>query len=105
MTDTVWDIARCGYDVEPGPGNSVKVTYMEWKATLTEGEFTATLYGTTPDDQNRVYALPALKNVPEHVIVGWAQDALGPDEVANIEAKLAANVAEQTVPTSGGINY
>ncbi len=46
-------------DVEESQGQ-VKVTTLHWRATLTEGEFVASSYGTTPDDGNRVYTKPAL---------------------------------------------
>jgi len=91
-------------DVEDNP-SQCKVTTLHWLATLTEGEFTASSYGTTPDDQNRVYTKPSLENVPESVVIGWIQQALGDEEVARIEQALADNIAEQQNPTSGTVAY
>ena len=91
-------------DVEDNP-SQCKVTTLHWRATLVDGDFTASSYGTTPDDQNRVYTKPALENVPESVVIGWIQQALGDEEVARIEQALADNIAEQQNPTSGTVAY
>ena len=99
-----WTIARCDYDIDPEQNGAAKVTQLHWRATLVEGEFAASSYGSTPDDQNRVYPIPALEAVPESVIVGWAQDALVAEEVARIEAALLADITEQKTPTSGGFS-
>lgn len=80
-----------------------KVTTLHWRATLVDGEFTASSYGTTPDDQNRVYTKPALESVPESVVIGWIQQALGDEEVARIEQALADDIAEQAAPTGGTV--
>ena len=99
-----WTIERCNYDYDANPGGQVLVTYLHWTATLVDGANSASRYGATPDDQNRVYAEAALLNVPESVIVGWAQAALGVDAVAEIEAGLLADIAEQVTPTTGSFN-
>jgi hypothetical protein len=101
----IWKVSRTDYDIDPDGSGQVKVTNLHWRATLIEGEFTASSYGSAGDDQNRVYPLPALENVPESVVVGWVQDALGEEEVARIEQSMVDNIAEQKTPTSGGITY
>lgn len=96
-----WEVKRCLYSNEPS--NKVKVTELHWTATLVDGEFTASRYGSAGDQSNRVYTKAALSNVPEHVMVGWVQQALGPDEVDAIEAGLLADIEEQRNPTQGSI--
>jgi hypothetical protein len=100
-----WTIARTDYVIDPEVNGQVKVTTLHWRTTLVDGEFSAGSYGATPDEGNRVYALPALEAVPESVVVGWAQAALGAEEVAAIEERLLAQIVEQKNPTSGGITY
>ena len=89
-------------DVEESTGQ-VKVTTLHWRCTETDAEFTASSYGTTPDDQNRVYTKPALENVPESVVIGWIQQALGDEEVARIEQALLDDIEQQKNPTSGTV--
>ena len=89
-------------DVEESQGQ-VKVTILHWRCTEGAGEFTASSYGTTPDDQNRVYTKPALESVPESVVIGWIQQALGDEEVARIEQALLDDIEQQKNPTSGTV--
>ena len=104
MASPIWKAPAVNWqDVEDGSGQ-VKVTTLHWRATLEADGFTATSYGTTPDDQNRVYTKPALEAVPESVVIGWIKQALGDEEVARIEQALLDNIAEQKNPTSGTVN-
>jgi hypothetical protein len=104
MALPVWTVSYCGWSNEGQSQGQVKVTVLHWRATLDEGEFHAEQYGSTPDDQNRIYTLAGLEAVPEAVMVGWAQQALGQEEVDRIEAALAADIAEQQNPTTGGVS-
>ena len=99
-----WKVGYCEYTSKDQQNGQVLVTTLHWTASLTDGEYTASSYGTTPDDSNRVYALPALQAVPEHVILGWAQDALGQEEVDRIEQALADDIELQKNPVDGGFN-
>jgi hypothetical protein len=107
----IWTVSQTDYDIESTTGQGqVKVTGLNWTATLEDGDITVSAHGNTDEtDTNRTYALPALQAVPESVVVGWAQDALGEDEVASIEATLVARIDEQVDavanPTSGIITY
>jgi hypothetical protein len=100
-----WTISRTDYAIDPDANGQVKVTTLHWRTTLVDGPYTASSYGSTGSDEERVYALPALEAVPEAVVVGWAQAALGEEQVAAIEAGLEAQIAEQKTPTTGGITY
>jgi len=98
-----WKCGFCEYTMEGQSQGQVKVTTLHYNVSLVEGEFSASSYGTTGDEATRVYTLPALQAVPESVMVGWVQAALGQERVDEIEAALAANIAEQKTPTHGGV--
>ena len=104
MSEPIWKAPAVDWQDTEGNPNQAKVTTLHWRCSLTEGEFSASSYGTTPDDQNRVYTKPALENVPESVIIGWIQQALGDEEVARIEQSLVDSIAFQKTPTSGTVN-
>jgi len=102
MADPVWTTSYCQYDDEGG--GQVLVDTLHWSVALEDSGFEASEHGTVNTaDQNRVFALPALQNVPESVMTGWVQQALGTEEVDAIEARLVANIEEQKNPTSGGL--
>jgi hypothetical protein len=111
MADVIWkaaavDWAEDGASTMPTAAASaqVKVTTLHYRASLTDGTYTASNYGTTPDDQNRVYTLPALENVPESVVIGWIKQALGDEEVQRIEQGLVDSIESQKNPTTGTVN-
>ena len=102
--EPVWKAPAVDWtDVEQGSGE-VKVTTLHYRASLTDGSYTASTYGTTPDDGSRVYTKPALESVPESVVIGWIKQALGAEAVTEIEAQLAVNLEQLKNPTSGTVN-
>ena len=102
MASPIWSAPAVDWVDDEQPGQ-VKVTTLLWRATLADAEFSASSYGTTPDDGNRVYTKPALEAVPESVVIGWIHQALGDEEVARIEQALVDDIAQQKNPTSGTV--
>ena len=71
------------------------VVVAHWTATKTDGELTATTYGTksfTPDPESEGFT--AFEDLTEELIVGWFSD----EEVAQIEQILDADLAAQKAP-------
>ena len=105
MAEAIWKTGYCEYDIEEGGTGQVKVTTLHWLCSKTEGLNAASSYGTIDaSEQSRVYTLPALQNVPESVMTGWVQQALGAEEVARIETDLDNQLIEQATPTHGGLS-
>lgn len=103
MASPIWSSPAVDYE-KIATGGDVLVTTLHWRAVLEADGFTASSYGTTPDDQDRIYTLPALEAVPESVVIGWIQQALGAEEVARIEQALLDDIAEQKNPTTGTVS-
>ena len=96
-----WKTSYCTYDVKTQ--SQVKATVLNYNVSKTDGEFYAGINGTVDvSEQNRVYTLAALKNVPNHVMTKWVTDALGAEQVQSLEDNIDARIAEQKTPTSGG---
>lgn len=100
-----WHCTFCEY-LNEATGGKVKVSTLHWTCTSEDTDhpdITVQNIGSVGlQDQNRVYALPALKNVPEHVMVGWLKTALGDDMVAEIEKSVQTQHDEQVTPSGGG---
>ena len=74
------------------------VVVCHWRATATDGDFSASSYGTagfTPDPSSSDYV--PYDSITEEVALGWCF-ANGVDKDA-IEASLAANIEAQKNPT------
>ena len=71
---------------------------VHWRVSATDGTYNATSYGT----QGVTYAAGSpytpFADLTQAQVIGWVQDAMGPEQVATIEAGLAANIANQVNP-------
>jgi hypothetical protein len=90
---TTWTIAQLERTLDDGG-----VVVAHWRATATDGDFSASSYGTagfTPDPSASDYV--PYDSITEEVALGWCF-ADGVDKDA-IEASLAANIEAQKNPT------
>ena len=90
---TVWQISQMERTLDDGG-----VVVAHWRATATDGDFSASSYGTagfTPDPSSSDYV--PYDSITEEVALGWCF-ADGVDKDA-IEASLAANIEAQKNPT------
>lgn len=74
------------------------VCTVHWTATITDGEYSAPTTSTVNFSEQPGQELIPYENLTEAQVVGWVQDALGPDHVAAIEGVLAAKIAAQKAP-------
>ena len=90
---TTWTIAQLERTLDDGG-----VVVAHWRATATDGDFSASSYGTagfTPDPSSSDWV--AYDSITEDLALGWCF-ANGVDKDA-IEASLAANIEAQKNPT------
>jgi len=90
---TVWQISQMERTLADGG-----VVVCHWRATATDGDFSASSYGTcgfTPDPSASDYV--PYDSITEEMALGWCF-ADGVDKDA-IEASLAANIEAQKNPT------
>ena len=97
---TVWQISQMERTLEDGG-----VVVCHWRATATDGDFSASSYGTagfTPDPSSPTYVPYA--DVTEELALSWCF-ADGVDKDA-IEASLQANIDGQINPvTASGVPW
>ena len=94
---TTWTIAQLDRELADG-----YVYTVHYRVDATDGTYSAGAYGSVglekPD------TLVAYKDITSETVIGWVKAKLDAQEagtVANIEAALAANIAEQKTPTKG----
>ena len=72
------------------------VTVIHYGISVVDGEYSASSYGTvsvTPDPSDENFV--PFEDLTEADVIGWVEAAL---DVAEIEANLSANIAEQKAP-------
>ena len=79
-------------------GETDVVFTVHWTLTGTDGTYTGSVYGSQgvsidPDAPFTPYA-----DLTEAQVIGWVQDAMGPEQVAAYEASVAGQVANQINP-------
>ena len=100
---TTWTIAQLDRELADG-----YVYTVHYKVDATDGTYNAGAYGSVGLEKPET--LVAYKDLTSDIVIGWvkaklnsAKDEEGKtiDAVKNIEAALAANIAEQKTPTTG----
>tara|TARA_A100001391_G_C4963444_1_gene250608 strand:- start:247 stop:555 length:309 start_codon:yes stop_codon:yes gene_type:complete len=94
---TTWTIAQLDRELADG-----YVYTVHYKVDATDGTYSSGAYGSIglekPD------TLVPYKDLTEEVVVGWVKAKLNSEDsktVENVEAALAAKIAEQKTPTVG----
>ena len=88
-------------DVHPYEEGHDDVIYnVHWSVAKEDGEYVASSYGTQTLDTSDLSDFIAFADVTADMVKGWVIDAMGEEEVANLEASLDAQIEDQKNPTS-----
>ena len=91
---TIWSIANLERNTSDGG-----VTIAHWRATATDGDYSASAYGTagfTPDPESPDFV--PFDDLTEADVLAWGYAELGAEQLAAIEDGLSANIEEQKAP-------
>jgi hypothetical protein len=78
------------------------ITTLHWTATQTDGDYTASAYGSLgvpakdPSDPTFI----AFASLTEEQVKQWCLDAMGEEQVAALQANLDGQIEAQKHPTS-----
>ena len=102
MSQPLWSIANLERNTEDG-----FVLTAHWRVSLTEFDCTASAYGTQsfnhdPDQTNFI----PYDQLTEQQVLQWVWDAMGVDQVVEIQERLAKDIQEQIAPkTQSGVPW
>ena len=91
---TTWTIAQLERNTSDGG-----VVVAHWRATLTDGDYSASSYGTagfTPDPTAPDFV--PFESLTEADVLQWVYAELGAEQLAAIEDGLSANIEDQKAP-------
>ena len=88
-----WRIANLERETSDG-----YVFTAHYTVDASDGTYTAGAYGSIGLERPEGEMVP-FASLTEEMVVGWVQDKLGADAVANVEAALQAQLDEQHQPT------
>lgn len=96
ITNT-WNVVRM--DAYPEyDGNTDVVFTVYWTLTGTDGTYAGSVYGSAGITLVEGTAFTPYADLTLEQVVGWVQDALGPDAVASFEANVAQQISNQIDP-------
>lgn len=79
-------------------GETDVVFTVHWTLNGTDGIYTGSVYGSTGVTLNEGPSFTPYADLTLAQVVGWVQDALGEEQVANYEANVAQQIADQIDP-------
>jgi len=107
MINYTWDVSTV--DTYPTlDGNNDVVYSVHWRLTAEDdanqdadgNNWTATVYGTQSVDTSDLSDFTSFADLTSSDVQGWVIDAMGEEEVANLEANLDSQIESQKNPTS-----
>jgi predicted sugar kinase len=99
-----WTIGTMERDLVQGDNTDI-VTVLHWRATDSDADGnTGSVYGTV--GVSLVGTPTPYADITEEQAIGWAKDALGKEQVASIEAGIAAQIDAKANPTTAsGVSW
>ena len=79
-------------------GETDVVFTVHWTLTGTDGTYVGSVYGSVGVALNEGESFTPYEDLTEAQVIGWVQDALGEEQVANYEATVAQQIANQIDP-------
>tara|TARA_B100001093_G_scaffold480629_1_gene510670 strand:+ start:1546 stop:1860 length:315 start_codon:yes stop_codon:yes gene_type:complete len=94
-----WDVGQLDATTTVGSLSDV-ITCVHWTASDSDGDHTGYAYGEVGLAEADGSSFTAYASVTKENAIAWAKAALGSDQVANIEASIAAQITESKTPTT-----
>ena len=88
-------------DVHPKEKEQTNVVYnVHWIVTGVDGDYSATNIGTQIVPLSEGDTFIPFEDLTNEIVVGWTKEAMGEEQVAQIEATIAASIEDQVNPAS-----
>lgn len=76
---------------------------VNWTLTATDGDYTASCYGSVGLPAPSPASFTPYEDVTEAQVQAWTIEALGAEQVASMESGLAGQIEAQKNPTGGNL--
>lgn len=95
-TNFTWTVDAMYTVQQPDPNYVVNVL---WELTGVDGQYTASIGGNTVfSSAEQPENFVPYGQLTQAIVIGWVQDALGADGIANYEANVNGQIASQKNP-------
>jgi hypothetical protein len=94
-TTYTWTIDAMYTVQQPDPNYVVNVM---WTLTGVDGQYTAFIQGNSLFDSNQSSTFIPYDQLTQDIVIGWVQNQLGPQGIANYEANVQGQIDSQINP-------
>ena len=94
-TTYTWTIDSMYTVQQPDPDYVVNVL---WTLTGVDGEYTASIGGSTMFDSNQSETFIPYNQLTQEIVIGWVQNSLGAQGIANFEANVQGQIDSMITP-------
>ena len=95
-----WDCKTIDVYEHEHNGYEQVIYNVHWQVEKEDGEFTASSYGTQSLNTENIENFKPFDEVTSEIVEGWTKDAIGEEQVSNIEDNLDQQIEDQKNPTS-----
>lgn len=96
ITNT-WSVVQM--DCYPQADGETDVVFtVHWTLTGTDGTYTGSVYGSQAVTVDPAAPFTPYADLTQDQVIGWVQDAMGPEQVTAYEDNVAAQIANQINP-------
>lgn len=95
MTTYTWTINAMYTVQQPDPDYVVNVV---WTLTGVDGEYTASIQSNTVFDSQQADPFIPYNELTQEIVIGWVQNSLGPNGIANYEANVQGQINSMINP-------
>lgn len=92
-----WSVVQM--DAYPELNNEPDVVFnVHWTMTGTDGTYSGSVYGSQTLTLDPSAPFTPYDKLTQDQVVGWVKDAMGDEQVADYEANVAGQIADQIKP-------
>jgi len=95
-----WNCKTIDVYTQEHNGHEQVIYNVHWRVEKEDGEYSASTYGTQSLNTEDIQDFKPFDEVKSEMVEGWVKDAMGEEEVSNIESNLDEQIEDQKNPTS-----
>jgi len=94
-----WNCKTVDYYNHEHNGYEQVIYNVHWRVEKEDGDYSASTYGTQSLNTEHIQDFKPFDQVTSEIVENWVKEAMGEEEVSNIESNLDKQIEAQKNPT------
>ena len=95
-----WNCKTVDYYNHEHNGHEQVIYNVHWRVTKKDEEYSEGLYGVKSLNTDNIQDFVPFEDVTSEIVEGWVKDAMGEEQVTQIETTLDQQIEDKKNPTS-----